>query len=94
MEHKLKRCLKKNKMNKSILILFLCMVLFSLNTFGQIKTVTGVVVDELNSPLPGVAVSETGTLNGVTTNFDGKYTIQISEGFFNNFWLFRLQKYS
>ena len=80
MEHKLKRCLKKNKMNKSILILFLCMVLFSLNTFGQIKTVTGVVVDELNSPLPGVAVSETGTLNGVTTNFDGKYTIQISEG--------------
>ncbi len=44
------------------------------------KTVTGVVLDENGSPLPGATVVEQGTTNGVSTDFDGNYSIQVAEG--------------
>ncbi len=37
-------------------------------------TVSGVVCDALGQPVPGVAVLEKGTANGVMTDADGKYT--------------------
>jgi TonB-linked outer membrane protein, SusC/RagA family len=65
------------KMNRSFLskvCLFALFVIFvSAQSFAQ--KVTGVVVDETNSPLPGVNVVVKGTTNGVITDFDGKYSI-------------------
>ena len=44
------------------------------------QTVTGTVKDEAGSPLPGATVLEVGTNNGVITDFDGKFTIQLKAG--------------
>src|SRR5210317_847745 len=43
------------------------------------KTVTGTVSDA-DGPLPGAAVVVQGTNNGVTTDFDGNYSIEANEG--------------
>ena len=47
--------------------------------FAQ-KTVSGSVTDTSGVPLPGATVVVQGTNNGVTTNFDGDYSISASEG--------------
>lgn len=41
-------------------------------------TVRGTVSDQNGTPLPGVSVVEQGTTNGVATDFDGRYEIQVS----------------
>lgn len=53
--------------------LFVLMSLFSFTAFAQ-NTITGTVTDE-SGPVPGVTVLLKGTGNGVTTDFDGNYTI-------------------
>lgn len=46
-----------------------------------VKTVSGVVTTASDGlPLPGVTVMEKGTINGVQTNSDGRYTISIENG--------------
>ncbi len=42
------------------------------------ETVSGVIVDETNTPLPGVSVIEKGTTNGVVTDLDGKFTLTVA----------------
>ena len=42
------------------------------------RLVSGMVSDSNNRPLPGANVVEKGTTNGVTTDFDGNYSIEIS----------------
>lgn len=42
-------------------------------------TVTGRVVDDTGLPLPGVNVIEKGTVNGVTTDTDGKFSLSVEE---------------
>ena len=54
-------------------------MLISVLTFGQQKTITGVVTDS-SGPLPGVNVVVKGTQLSVATNFDGKYKIQAKVG--------------
>jgi Ca-activated chloride channel family protein len=54
-------------------------MLISVLTFGQDKTITGVVTDA-SGPLPGVNVVVKGTQRGVATNFDGTYKIQAKAG--------------
>lgn len=78
--------LKEQKKTKNIMyakfnrIILLVFVLFSVSFLtAQTKTIKGVVKDEVNQPLFGVTVIETGTLNGVTTNFDGEYSISAKE---------------
>ncbi len=45
------------------------------------KTVTGnVTAASDGGPLPGVSILEQGTTNGTQTDFDGNYTIEVSEG--------------
>ena len=44
------------------------------------KTVSGTVTDNSGVPLPGATVIVEGTSNGVTTNFDGVYSISANEG--------------
>ncbi|HNX89001.1 MAG TPA: SusC/RagA family TonB-linked outer membrane protein, partial [Paludibacteraceae bacterium] len=41
------------------------------------KTVTGIVSDSSGEPIIGVTVREQGTKNGVITNVDGRYTINV-----------------
>ncbi|MBP9794099.1 MAG: carboxypeptidase-like regulatory domain-containing protein [Flavobacterium sp.] len=43
------------------------------------KTITGVISDS-SGPLPGVNVVVKGTQRGVSTNFQGEYSIQAKEG--------------
>ncbi|WP_165769917.1 SusC/RagA family TonB-linked outer membrane protein [Flagellimonas pacifica] len=44
------------------------------------QTITGTVTDSAGSPLPGVNVVEKGTANGASTDFDGYYSINVSDG--------------
>ncbi len=41
-------------------------------------TVTGTVVDENGTPLPGTSVIEKGTTNGTQTDFDGNFSLEVS----------------
>ena len=44
------------------------------------KAVTGVVSDNDGIPLPGATIIVQGTTTGVTTDFDGNFSINVSEG--------------
>ena len=48
-------------------------------SFAQ-KSVSGTVTDSSGLPLPGATVLVVGTSNGVSTDFDGVYSITASEG--------------
>ncbi|MFD1094926.1 SusC/RagA family TonB-linked outer membrane protein [Salegentibacter chungangensis] len=53
---------------------------FSQSIIAQERTVTGTITDGENGiPLPGVTVLEKGTNNGVASDFDGNYSISVSE---------------
>ena len=43
------------------------------------QTIVGTIVDE-TGPLPGANIIEKGTSNGTTTDFDGKFSLQVTEG--------------
>jgi len=66
---------------KTKIVLFL-MLLFSYTVaFAQDTTVTGTVTTvQDNLPLPGVNVLVKGTTRGASTDFDGNYTIEVSQG--------------
>ncbi len=61
-----------------IFYLFLCIPLGY--TIHAQKTVSGIVSDNTGQPLPGAAVIVSGTTIGTTTDFDGKYTINATNG--------------
>lgn len=44
----------------------------------QQTTIKGIITDELGQPLPGASVVEKGTSNGVSSDFDGNYVIEVS----------------
>ena len=46
----------------------------------QTKTIKGVVQDQTGEPVAGANVIQKGTLNGVTTDIDGKFTINVAQG--------------
>ncbi|PWJ42484.1 iron complex outermembrane receptor protein [Sediminitomix flava] len=48
-------------------------------SFAQERTLTGTVLDETGTPLPGVSVIFVGTTTGAATNFDGQYKLNIPE---------------
>ncbi len=48
--------------------------------FSQEKTISGVVTDEENMPLPGANVLVKGTTFGTQTDFDGSFTIEAAQG--------------
>lgn len=50
-----------------------------LNVIPQ-STITGMVVDESGVGLAGASVLEKGTTNGTQTDFDGNYTLNVSQG--------------
>lgn len=60
------------------LFLTVCLLQATMPAFSQTKTVTGTVTDVLGEPLIGASVLVQGTSNGVITNIDGKYSIQVT----------------
>ena len=62
--------------NKNFFITFLSLFLCAFSLYAQNTfTVTGIVTDETGALLPGATVSIQGTPRGVTTGFDGEYTL-------------------
>lgn len=58
------------------LILLMCFILTNLN--AQQKNITGTVVDESGTTLPGVSIIIKGTTIGVQSDFDGNFSIKAS----------------
>ena len=56
----------------------LLLALMSTTVWSQ--TVSGTVTDENNQPLPGATVLVQGTTRGVSSDFNGKYQINASQG--------------
>lgn len=65
-------------MKNAKLLLFMCGLLFVSASWAQ-TVVTGTVTDNQNIPLPGSSVVEKGTTNGVTTDFDGNFSIEVAD---------------
>ena len=63
---------------KTIFNLYL-LTMLSMQLLLAQKTITGVITNETGIPLPGATVIELGTTNGVSSDFDGKYVIEIEE---------------
>lgn len=60
--------------------LLFCIIMLPATLMAQ-STATGTVTDKANAmPLPGVNVIIKGTSRGTSTDFDGNYSIEISEG--------------
>ncbi len=53
--------------------------LISLATLAQ-DIISGTVLDEENTPLPGVSIIIKGTTNGTITDLDGNFTVNVPEG--------------
>ena len=67
-----------NKFKKAMLVL--ATTLLSTLSFAQNITVKGKVTDAATGePLPGVAVLQKGTTNGIATKDDGTYTLNVPE---------------
>ncbi|WP_155601190.1 carboxypeptidase-like regulatory domain-containing protein, partial [Zobellia amurskyensis] len=66
-------------MRKKITMFFLVLLCAPFFALAQLN-VTGTVIDDLGLPLPGASIVLKGTTNGVTTDFDGKFSIQANEG--------------
>lgn len=62
-----------------ITCLIFCLLVLTGAVKAQEKTVSGTVTDETGMPLPGATVLVVGTSNGASTDFDGKYTINVNE---------------
>ena len=67
-------------MKKLNFLMTLSLMLVSFWGFGQQVTITGNVADDSSLALPGATVIVEGTSNGVTTDFDGNYSITASVG--------------
>ncbi|MFR9522853.1 MAG: TonB-dependent receptor plug domain-containing protein [Rikenellaceae bacterium] len=66
---------------RKILFLFLCLSLSITTIIAQERPVTGTVIDADGLSLMGAAVIEVGNpANGVTTDLDGKFTINVKNG--------------
>lgn len=66
-------------MKKKLLFFLVFVFLLSTNIVkAQNGVVNGTVVDPNGVPLPGVNIVEKGTNNGASTDFDGKYSIEVS----------------
>lgn len=56
------------------------LLLLQAGLFAQEKEITGTVVDENNIPLPGATIVVKNSKNGVSTDFEGKYSIKANVG--------------
>ena len=73
----MKHLFQKLNLTKHALTVFFVLTYFSVAAQDGFA-VSGTVLDDDGVPLPGASVIEKGTTNGVSTNFDGNYTIEIA----------------
>ncbi|MDR0699249.1 MAG: TonB-dependent receptor [Tannerella sp.] len=67
-------------MKRLLFVIFFVTVLASLtNVVGQVRTITGTVIDEYGDALPGVNIAIVGTSQGVITDSEGKYRLNVSD---------------
>lgn len=66
--------MKMTKFKQFILFGLLCL---THSVFSQTEQVTGRVTDITGAPLPGANVLEKGTTNGVQTDFDGNFSLNV-----------------
>ncbi|MCR5130992.1 MAG: SusC/RagA family TonB-linked outer membrane protein [Prevotella sp.] len=71
------RFLNSRKARKTVLSMALLVCSTAAMAQGQ---VTGVIRDAQGEPLVGVSVVEAGTQNGVVTDVDGRYTLNVKRG--------------
>jgi len=64
---------------RKLITLLLIFMLSIIHAQAQDKTVTGTVFDETGQPLPGASVTIKGTTKGVSTDFDGLYSIKAKD---------------
>lgn len=62
-----------------VMVVFALLVLNCTMAFAQNK-ITGQVVDNTGEPLIGVSVKEKGTTNGVITDIDGNFSLNVPQG--------------
>jgi TonB-linked SusC/RagA family outer membrane protein len=62
--------------SKLLVCIFTCCIL-TITAFSQTKKITGTVSDEKGTTLPGATVTAKGTNTAVTTDVNGKFTIEI-----------------
>jgi hypothetical protein len=67
-------------MKKRYLFLSLLGILMVQIGFAQQKTITGIITDETGLPLPGATVVIENTNRGVSTDFDGNFSIDAESG--------------
>lgn len=68
-------------MNLKTKLLLIAVLLVNIQLFAQdTYSVTGTVTDADNAPIPGANVVVLNTARGTQTDFDGNYTIQVSNG--------------
>ena len=65
-------------MKKNIFLSALLTLTFSMSAIAQ--QITGSVSDDAGIPLPGASVVIQGTSSGTTTDFDGNFSIETSQG--------------
>ena len=56
----------------------LVLFLFSLSIYAQESVLNGVVTDENNTPLPGATVQIQGSQDGVITDFNGNFSLDVN----------------
>ena len=68
-------------MNLKTKLTLVVVLLFNITLFAQDSyTLTGTVTDETNVPVPAVNVIIQNTTTGTSTDFDGNYSIEVSNG--------------
>ena len=67
-------------MEKLKLLLFACLLGFSLSSWAQTRQIQGIVLEAGDIPLPGATVLAKGTSNGVSTDVNGKFSMTVTEG--------------
>ncbi|WDF58067.1 TonB-dependent receptor [Flavobacterium sp. KACC 22758] len=81
MNSKNKRIVLHQMWTTKSLVFMIFMLFLSAGMFAQgKKLVTGTVYDNTGTVLPGASVLETGTRNAATTDFDGKFTLEVAVG--------------
>ncbi|WP_243412134.1 SusC/RagA family TonB-linked outer membrane protein [Flavobacterium sp. 103] len=62
-------------------IFLIVMIIFTTQvTLAQVKKINGFVSDATGTPIPGANVNVKGEANGASTDFDGKFTIEVKPG--------------
>lgn len=68
----------KNKLN--FLLIFALFALLHTTAYSQNKVVKGTITDVSGLPIPGANVLVKGTKTGTTTDFDGKFSVNATQG--------------